>query len=92
MIVGFFATLRPIVGSKTLEVELPDGTSVQALIDHLTLRIPGLAEAILDEQGELSRKVHVFIDGRSAIYLEEGLATALSASQRVDIFPAVAGG
>ena len=92
MIIGFFATLRPIVGSKTLEVSLPDGTSVQALIDHLTERIPDLREAILDETGELSRKVHVFIDGRSAIYLENGLATQLAASQRVDIFPAVAGG
>lgn len=92
MIIGFFATLRPIVGGKTIEVDLPDGTTVQELVDHLILRIPGLRDAILDEVGELSRRVHVFIDGRSAVYLADGLETPLSASQRVDIFPAVAGG
>lgn len=92
MVIGFFATLRPIVGAKTIEVSLPTGTTVQQLIDHLTTRIPGLRDALLDEAGELSRKVHVFIDGRSAIYLAQGLETPLAASQRIDIFPAVAGG
>jgi molybdopterin synthase sulfur carrier subunit len=92
MVIGFFATLRPIVGGKTIEVALPAGTTVAALVDHLVGSIPGLGDAILDEAGGLSRKVHVFIEGRSAIYLEHGLATELSASQRVDIFPAVAGG
>jgi len=92
MTVGFFATLRPIVGGKTLEVPFSDAMTVQALIDHLTERIPGLRDAILDDAGLLSRRVHVFIDGRSAIYLEDGLETRLAPSQRVDIFPAVAGG
>ena len=92
MIIGFFATLRPIVGGKTIEVDLPDGTTVRELIDHLVARTPGLRDAILDDAGELSRRVHVFIEGRSAFYLEDGLETRLSASQRVDVFPAVAGG
>lgn len=92
MVIGFFATLRPIVGGKTIEVGLPDGTTVAELVAHLVASIPGLGEAILDETGQLSRRVHVFIEGRSAVYLDEGLATQLSASQRVDIFPAVAGG
>jgi len=92
MVIGFFATLRPIVGGKTVDVDLPDGTTVRELIDHLVSTIPGLRDAILDEAGELSRRVHVFVEGRSAIYLAAGLETRLSASQRVDIFPAVAGG
>ena len=92
MVIGFFATLRPIVGGKTIEVALPEGTTVSELVDHLVETIPGLGDAILDEAGGLSRRVHVFIEGRSAVYLEHGLETKLSASQRVDIFPAVAGG
>lgn len=92
MVIGFFATLRPIVGGKTVEVDLPGGTTVRELVDHLVASFPGLGAAILDDEGELSRRVHVFIDGRSAIYLEHGLATRLAASQRVDVFPAVAGG
>ena len=92
MVIGFFATLRPIVGGKTIEVDLPDGSTVQELVDHLVARFPGLEDAILDEAGELSRRVHVFIGGRSAVYLADGLATRLSTSERVDIFPAVAGG
>jgi len=93
MLIGFYATLRPIVGGKTIDVDLPGGATVRELVDHLITRFPELGPILIDEEtGTLSRRVHVFVDGRSAIYLDEGLETPLSTDRRVDVFPAIAGG
>ena len=92
MNVSFYATIRAIVGAKTLEVDLEDGSSVQDLLDRLIERCPTLEEKLLDPDGKLSRSVQVFVDGRSASHLPDGLETKLRANQAVDIFPAVAGG
>lgn len=92
MKIGFFATLRPIVGGKFVDVDLPAEATVADLLDHLFERFPGLKEPMLDEDGNLSRRIHIFLDGRGVIYLEQGLETPLGAAQRIDIFPAVAGG
>jgi molybdopterin synthase sulfur carrier subunit len=90
--VDFYATLRLIVGTKSVDVSLPEGATVSDLLDAIVRRFPPLAEKLLTEAGQLSRQVNVFIDGRGAPYLEDGLDTVLRADQRVDIFPAVAGG
>jgi molybdopterin synthase sulfur carrier subunit len=90
--VSFYATIRALVGEKTLEIDVPEGSSVQELLDRLIERCPPLGEKLLDPAGTLSRSVQVFVDGRSAFYLPEGLATKLRSDQAVDIFPAVAGG
>jgi LAO/AO transport system kinase len=90
--VDFYATLRLVVGKKTVDFPLPEGATVRNLLDTLVRRFPPLAEKLLDEAGRLSSHVNVFIDGRGAPYLENGLDTVLRADQKVDIFPAVAGG
>jgi len=90
--VDFYATLRLVVGRKTVDVSLPEGATVRDLLDTIVRRFPPLAEKLLDEAGRLSSHVNVFIDGRGAPYLENGLDTVLRADQKVDIFPAVAGG
>ena len=90
--VRFYATLRPIVGGKKLDVPFAAGASVRQLVDYLVDRYPDLVPILLDDEGGLSRKAHVFVDGRSAIYLDRGLDTRLGTEQRIAIFPAVAGG
>jgi molybdopterin synthase sulfur carrier subunit len=90
--ISFYATIRAIVGAKTLEIDLPEGSSIQQLLDQLVERCPSLAEKLLDPEGKLSRSVQVFVDGRSALHLPEGLETKLRDDQSVDIFPAIGGG
>jgi len=90
--VSFYATIRAIVGAKTLEIDLPEGSSIQELLDRLIERCPPLAEKLLDPDGKLSRSIQVFVDGRSASHLPDGLETKLRDDQAVDIFPAVGGG
>ena len=92
MQVDFYATFRLLAGKKTADVSLPAGATVRDLLDAITGRFPRLADQLLNEAGQLSGHVNVFIDGRGAPYLDHGLDTVLRADQKVDIFPAVAGG
>jgi len=90
--VNFYATFRPVVGGPSLEVPLGEGATVGDLVAWLVERYPELGEKLLDADGGLSRHAHVFVDGRSARWLERGLETPIGPAQKLDIFPAVAGG
>ena len=90
--IRLYATLRPIVGAKTLEVTLGDDPTVRDLVEHLITRWPELRPILLEADGALSRRCNVLIDGRSARHLPEGIETRIAAADEVDVFPAIAGG
>lgn len=92
MKVKFYATLRKIVGAKTIDVSLEEGATVRDLIAEITRRYPALRPEMLDEQDNLYGHVHVFINGRDAPFLEAGLDSVISSGDEVGIFPAVGGG
>jgi MoaD family protein len=94
MQVSFHATLRPIVGGKTVDVPFEPGESggrVRDLMRAMVERWPELREHVYDENGGLSRRVAIYIDGRNARWLD-GEDTLLAADQKIAIFPPVAGG
>ena len=92
MIINFFATLRPIAGQKKVTFDIPEGTTVRDLVEIVVTRFPPMRAELLDEEGNLWRHVHVFVNGRDAPYLENGLQTAVNQDDVVNIFPAVGGG
>jgi sulfur-carrier protein len=92
MKVNFYATLRQITGQKTVEFDLPAGSTVQQLLNTVLVTYPALRDDLLDENGRLYRHVHLFINGRDAPFLEDGLSTILTPTDKVDLFPAVGGG
>ena len=92
MRVCLYATFRPIVGARRVELDLPDGTTVLELAGELAGRWPELREHLLTDAGDLSRRVNVFVDGRNVRWLEKGAHTRLPADAEVDFFPPVAGG
>lgn len=92
MKVKFFATLRRVVGDKEIDFDVPAGTSVRQLIGEMTRRFPDLQQEMLDENGELFRHVHIFVNSRDANFLANGLDTTLEAQDEVGVFPAVGGG
>lgn len=92
MNVTFYATLRNIIGAKTIELPLSNGMTVRKLVDEAIRRYPPLKTELLDAEGELYRHVHVFVNNRDAMFLEKGLDTELGESDTVGIFPAVGGG
>jgi molybdopterin synthase sulfur carrier subunit len=89
--VKVYATLRPIVGGRVIDVPVEPGATVRDLVQCMVERWPELEEMMLEE-GELSRRVHVFVDGRSSRHLPDRSATVLRAGQEIDVSPAVAGG
>jgi sulfur-carrier protein len=92
MKVNFYATLRQIVGIKTVEFELKDGMTVWDLVKDIVHAFPTLREELLDDEGHLYHRIHVLINGRDVPYLEDGINTVLKPDDTVNIFPSVGGG
>jgi sulfur-carrier protein len=92
MQVKFFATLRQIVQSSVLTVDMGGPASVRDLLAEMVRRYPALQPELFNEQGQLHQHVNIFVGGREATFLENGLDTVLNGDETVGIFPAVGGG
>ena len=92
MKVNFYATYRPIVGGKTIDLDVDHGITVQQLVEAIVARFPAMRREMLDEKGELYSHVHIFVNGRDASYLEKGMETVIQAEDTLNIFPPVGGG
>jgi molybdopterin synthase sulfur carrier subunit len=92
MRVDFYATLRQIVGTKTVDFPLPDGSTVGHLLEEVFIRYPAMRSELLDDEGQLHGHVHVLVNGRSVPYLENIMNTVIHIDDTISIFPAVGGG
>jgi MoaD family protein len=92
MRVSFFATLREIVGERDIDVSLAEGVTVRDLAEDLAQRWPELREYLFTEEGALSRRAAIYVDGRNVRWLPDAEATRLSEDQYVAVIPPVAGG
>ena len=91
MEIKVYATLRDVVGGKSVHLGgLPEITAGQ-MLQELFARYPVLLPKFFDEQGELRAAIHILINGRDLRYIN-GLDTAIAASDEVRIFPPVGGG
>lgn len=91
MQVKLYASLRQAAGTRMLDVEVQPGTTLQDVMLEVTRRYPVLDKFIWKEQGELSRSVHIFVNGINFNQLN-GLVTPLHPEDKVDIFPPLVGG
>ena len=92
MRVDFYATLRQIVGTKTVDFPLPDGSTIGHLLEEVFIRYPAMRSELLDDEGQLHGHVHVLVNGRDVPYLENTLNTVIYIDDTISIFPAVGGG
>jgi molybdopterin synthase sulfur carrier subunit len=92
MQISFYATLRKIVGRKTIDLPLPAEATLRDLLHAVLEAHPALRDDLLDESDQLSRHVHLFVDGRSTKHLAAGLSMRVDSRQKIEFFPAVAGG
>lgn len=92
MKVNFYATLRPIVGQKTVELPINDGATMQDVLEIIVEHYPAMRRELMDEDGQLLGHVHLFLNGRDAPYLENMMDTKIKPTDKIDVFPAVGGG
>ncbi len=90
MDVKLYATLRPLVGGSSVEVNAGPGDTVRTVLDELLARYPALREELLQD-GEISPRIHIFLNGREVRYAG-GLDMVIPEDADLRIFPPVGGG
>ena len=91
MKVKLYATLRPIVGGRrSVEVEAGPGDTVRDVLNELLQKWPELSQELMQD-GEISPRIHIFLNGREVRY-GEGLDMILPENADLRIFPPVGGG
>ena len=92
MDVHFYATLRSVIGKKTVTVDMPPNTTALELIELVSDKYPALRAELLDAQNRFQQHMKMFINGREAIYFEDKFDTIINPDDRIDVFPPVGGG
>ena len=90
--VQYTAQLQTAAGRPEEEVELPDGSSLAALLDHLATCLgDSAASHLLATSGQAPRNLLVVVNG-SAASAHEAAATVLQPGDVVLLLPPIAGG
>ena len=92
MKINFYATLRAIVGKKTVDFDIPHGAPLRDVVAEVVRLYPAMQRELFDEHGNLYQHVHVLVNGRDSPYLENQLDTPITPEDTINIFPAVGGG
>jgi sulfur-carrier protein len=90
MLVRVFANLRQICGGVWVEVN-PEGQRVIDVLERMVEMFPDLKDEIFTPEKKLLPFVHVFINGRNIIHLDD-LDTIVKETDQFALFPPVAGG
>ena len=89
---NLYATFRLLAGIKTLQLDLPEGTTVRQAVDAVVETRPELRPHWLDAAGDIHAHVHIFVNGHDVQTLEGGKDRPLKPDDVLDFFPPVAGG
>jgi molybdopterin synthase sulfur carrier subunit len=86
----FFATFRQAVGSKSIDREFDDDTTVGDALAALENEFSGLEGQLLNDE-ELQPHINVLKNGREVFHMDrEG--TEVDDGDTISVFPPVAGG
>jgi molybdopterin synthase sulfur carrier subunit len=92
MKVNFYATLRDIAGSKTVEFPLEHGVNAREVLEAIIARFPAMEKELMHADGRLYGHVHFFINGRDVQFTDDDLETKIMPDDEISVFPAVGGG
>ncbi|MCL6573317.1 MAG: MoaD family protein [Bacillus sp. (in: Bacteria)] len=90
MLVKVFANLRQICGGVTVDVD-PVGDRVMDVLDKMVEMFPDLRDELFTAEKELLPFVHVYVNGRNIIHLDN-FQTIVMPTDQFALFPPVAGG
>jgi molybdopterin converting factor small subunit len=89
--VQFTSQLRTALGRAAEEVELPDGSSALALLEHLATKVHGAAPHLLAANG-LSQRGLLIVINETAVAAEQAATIQLRPGDTVSLLPPIAGG
>ena len=92
MIIKFYSTLRDIAGKKVVELDIPEGTTIQQLATEIVERYPKMRRDLLDDNGKIHGHVHMFVAGLDVPFLTNNTSEIVSNNSIVDVFHAIGGG
>jgi molybdopterin synthase sulfur carrier subunit len=78
-------------GQKDAVRTLEEGCDMAGLIDLLDTEMSGIKAMLLNETGEISESINIYINGENIRYLQ-GTGSLLSNGDHVGIIPAAAAG
>jgi molybdopterin converting factor small subunit len=93
--VNFYGFVRDVIGTPSIELEVPNHSSLKDLFELLSAKFgPKLRDRLLNGAGELEANVQVFVGDTQAISLDEPLGEGERPSAEVKVFvlSATAGG
>ena len=89
--IKLFATVREMAGAKSLSVPFQDGGTVRDLVRAIQQVNPAIGDKLIDEHGQLTPIVHIYVRGRNVEWME-GLDTVVQRDDDVLLVPPTAGG
>ena len=91
MQIKVYATLRPIVGGPSVNLNGVSELTVEEMLNTLYQKYPDLQPELHKGRDDLHPAIHILINGRDMRYLD-GTKTVLTARDEIRIFPPVGGG
>jgi molybdopterin synthase sulfur carrier subunit len=91
MQIKVYATLRPIVGAPSVELNGFSEITVEQMLDRLYEQYPDLRAELYKGMDDLHPAIHILINGRDMRYID-GTGTVITNKDEVRIFPPVGGG
>ena len=86
-----YATLRDILGTSKITLDLTEQTTARQLLQRLATDYPSLGDKLWDADGNLTGYVTILLNGRALEYLD-GLDTPVTNADELSLFPPVGGG
>lgn len=91
MEIKMYATLREVVGGKSVRLNHAEARTMQQILQELFGMFPTLEAKLLLKDGTMHSAFHFLVNGRDARYLD-GLETLVKPTDDVRVFPPVGGG
>lgn len=88
----FYANMRTVIGSTSLEIGDVNVDTFRKLLNFLVDRFPDTAFHLLDERGDLRPDAPVYVDGRNPRLLKDGIDSQLQSDSIISFFSPISSG
>ena len=88
----FYANMRTVVGTSTLDVDNLGVDTFRKLVTFLVELYPDSKFHLLDERGDLRPDVPVYVDGRNPRLMKDGIDALLQPDSIVSFFSPISSG